>query len=113
VPRYNPDMALTLLLPPAELAAEFTALADRWTRETQHISNPTHRILHRDYQRIIGLGAQVVPLVLRRLRDQPEDWFWALRALTGHNPIKAEHTGKVRPMIDDWLEWARDNGIEL
>jgi hypothetical protein len=100
-------------LSPADLAAEFSRLADRWTEQTEHLSNPNQRILHRDYQRIIGLGPDVLPLLLRRLKDDPDDWFHALTAVTGYDPIKREHAGKLDLMVRDWLEWAQAHGINV
>lgn len=42
--------------------------------------------MHPAYQRIIGLGPEVAPLLLRELERQPDHWFWALKALTGADP---------------------------
>lgn len=109
---HVPPTALPTLSP-AELAAEFARLAERWAAETEFQSNPYKRILHRDYQRIIGLGPGVLPLLLRRLRDEPDHWFHALTAVTGHDPIRPEHAGKLPLMTQDWLDWAREHGISL
>ena len=48
------------------------------------------------YQRIIGLGMPVVPLILEELNREPNQWFWALEAITGQNPVPPEALGKVR-----------------
>ena len=50
------------------------------------------------YQRIIGLGSAVVPLLLRELERQPDHWFWALKAITGADPVPAASRGKLHEM---------------
>ncbi len=37
------------------------------------------------YQRIIGIGWPVVPLILDELQREPDQWFWALEAITDEN----------------------------
>ncbi len=66
--------------------------------------------MHPAYQRIIGLGPAVIPLILADLARQPDHWFWALRALTGEDPVPAEARGRVKAMADAWLQWGRENG---
>jgi hypothetical protein len=66
--------------------------------------------MHPAYQRIIGLGPQVIPLILGELAKQPEQWFWALAALTGEDPVPVADKGRVRAMAGAWLKWGRENG---
>ncbi len=103
-------MTATLLTPPARLAALFHHLADRWKDETRYLSSPTAICTHPAYQRIIGLGPQVIPLVLAELHREPRQWFWAMRALTGENPVAPDDQGRVQAMADAWLTWGRENG---
>jgi hypothetical protein len=65
---------------------------------------------HPAYQEIIGMGAEVVPLLLRELGREPDHWFRALHALTGADPVPAASQGKVREMAAAWLDWARRHG---
>lgn len=88
----------------------FEALANNWRHETSHISSTTKLIMHPSYQSIIGMGPAVVPLLLRRLQQGPEHWFWALSAITRHNPVKPEDAGSVSKMTEAWLEWGRQRG---
>ncbi len=62
------------------------------------------------YQRIIGLGPNAIPLILRELHDEPDHWFWALAALTGENPTGQEAAGNVDGMREAWLQWGRQRG---
>ena len=95
---------------PARMTALFHALAERWRDETKFASSTTEIVLHPSYQRIIGFGPQVLPLIFEQLERVPEPWFWALTALTGENPIPAEDVGRTRRMAEHWLQWGRVNG---
>ena len=62
--------------------------------------------IHPVYQRIIGMGQPVVLLIMREL----DHWLWALTAITGANPVKAEQRGRLDQMAQAWIEWGRENG---
>jgi hypothetical protein len=99
-----------LIAPPRRLEALFAKLSEEWQRETRYLSSTTAIATHPAYQRIIGLGPQVVPLILAELQKQPGNWFWALAALTGENPISPDEQGRVSAMTAAWLKWGRENG---
>jgi hypothetical protein len=97
--------------PPRQLAELFQELAKRWRAETLYLSSSTEIAMHPAYQRIIGLGPAVLPLILAELERQPDHWFWALHALTGADPVPPEGRGKLPIMTRAWLEWGRENGL--
>jgi hypothetical protein len=66
----------------------------------------TKFLLHPAYQRIIGLGPSALPCIFREMRRSPDYWFWALRSMTGEDPVPAEHAGNLVAMSQDWLQWA-------
>lgn len=90
----------------------FSELANQWRRETGHMSIMSDMILHPAYQRIIGMGIDVVPLILRELSQEPGHWFWALKSITGANPVKPEDKGRVKKMAEAWLDWGRQHGYK-
>lgn len=92
------------------LLQRFQELADLWKRETIHISSSSQMAMHPAYQQIIGMGPAAIPFLLEELQHQPGHWSWALRAITGENPVKDEHRGKMGLIAQDWLEWGKDNG---
>ncbi len=94
----------------SQIEAQFNMLAETWYRETLHSSAYLDKILHPAYQRIIGLGKDVIPLILRELQDAPAEWFWALRALTGEEPTTPEMAGRRDEMAKAWLNWGKENG---
>ncbi|MGB8689563.1 MAG: hypothetical protein WCD53_19790 [Microcoleus sp.] len=57
-------------------------------------------------------GRPVVPLILRDLEQKPDHWFWALRAITGDNPVKSEQRGRMKLMAQAWIQWGKENGYE-
>src|SRR5258706_12757967 len=106
-------MATALTLKEAEqeeMVARFVALASRWRTETGMLSSSSARALHPAYQQIIGMGPAALPLLLRELERAQEGWFWALKAITGEDPVPSKHRGKHSEMVRDWLQWGRNRG---
>lgn len=93
------------------LSERFHELADKWQRETKHISSITKRVLHPSYQTILGMGGDVVPLLLRDLRDNRRPWFWALSHITQENPISPADAGRMDKMVAAWLLWGKKRGL--
>jgi hypothetical protein len=63
------------------------------------------------YQRIIGMGSGVVPLILEQLQREPDQWFWALEAITEENPVPPEAAGNTHQMAAAWIEWGKSRGL--
>ncbi len=96
------------------IAAEqrFNKLAKTWKSETELVSKVTKRILHPAYQKIIGMGEPALPLILKDLAENgPDDWFWALTAISDENPITKEIAGDMAAMTEAWLKWGRNAGF--
>lgn len=93
-----------------DVESTFHALAEEWRDATEFTSSFTNMILHSAYQKIIGLGPAVVPVLLRELHHSPDHWFWALRHITRENPVAEEDAGNLDRMSEAWLEWGRQNG---
>lgn len=100
----------TLVAPPQKLEALFAKLSDEWRQDTRYLSSSSAIATHPAYQRIIGLGPQVIPLILSDLRREPGHWFWALFALTGEDPVDPADRGKMQAMTTAWLNWGRETG---
>lgn len=86
----------------------FQSLAASWKRDTARLSVLQKKILHRAYQKIIGLGAPAVPLILEELRREPDHWFWALESITDENPAAGATTFDEARTA--WLAWGREHG---
>jgi len=96
----------------SSLERQFRQLSHQWENETGMLSDLSQKVIHPAYQRIIGMGQDAVPLLLNELSKRPNHWFWALRSITGANPVKPEHRGRIKLMAQDWLCWGRDHGYE-
>lgn len=90
---------------------KFLALAEAWRREVLFCSSVTEMVLHPAYQRIIGMGTAVVPMLLRELQKQPDHWFWALTAITGADPVPPDDRGKLKKMAEAWLKWGKEQEL--
>lgn len=62
------------------------------------------------YQKIIGMGEPVIPLILAELERQPGHWSWALTAISGEDPIPPTARGRLDQMASIWLQWGREKG---
>lgn len=93
----------------SHIEVKFKKLAEQWKSETWFLSSVKEMSIHPAYQQIIGLGPDVIPLLLRELdqNDEPEHWFWALNAITGENPVAPEQRGILNEMKKAWIEWGK------
>lgn len=88
----------------------FHRLAAEWKDQSRYLSNTAQMALLRPYQRIIGMGLPVIPLILEELQREPDQWFWALEAITEENPVPPEAAGVVSLMAQAWVDWGRECG---
>lgn len=95
----------------SRMMAIFSSASMKWKEETKYCSSMTKILLHPAYQRIIGLGPDVVPFVLRDLADTGAHWSWALQALTGENPVAPENEGRPKRMAEDWIKWGKNKNL--
>jgi hypothetical protein len=58
------------------------------------------------------MGERAVPLLLGELRQEPDDWFWALHAITRASPVPEESRGNLRAMAAAWLQWGLQKGYK-
>lgn len=95
-----------------DLEKQFLELVKQWRIETRGISSTNKASQHPAYQQIIGMGQDVVPLLLRELERSSGRWFWALKAITGEDPVPQEKRGHTKEMIRYWLEWGKQKGYQ-
>lgn len=92
-----------------EVEQIFNTLSAQWLRETSIESDVGRIVFHPAYQRIIGLGPQAVPFMLRDLEQSHHHWFWALTAITGEDVAEAQTT--VSAAVEAWVAWGRSHGL--
>lgn len=108
MPLRTPDQSVPQ---PVGLERSFEELANQWRDETAMMSSASKMASHPAYQSIISMGPPVVPLILRELERETDHWFFALRALTGDDPVPPEDVGNVRKMREAWLAYGRAHGF--
>ena len=96
--------------PGQSLQRRFQRLARQWKRSHVFSSSTSQIALDPAYQQIIGMGYPAVPLVLRELEKRPDHWFWALRSITGEDPVLEDQRGNLHQMTAAWLKWGRERG---
>ena len=101
------------LIKESDAEARFKSRKARWEADVRFLSDMNEICSHPAYQEIIGMGSEALPFILRELEKEPGDWFWALKAITGEDPVPADHRGNVNLMREDWLAWAQRSGMGL
>lgn len=94
-----------------DLVERFNELAEQWRADTEFLSVISQKTAHRAYQEIIRMGMPIVPAILADLRETKSDWFTALTAITGENPITEDIAGCVDKMTDAWVAWGISKGM--
>ena len=89
----------------------FWMLAKKWRDETQWLSSTSEIAMHPAYQAIIGMGQEVVPMIIEDLRNNSGHWYWALKAISQEDPVPPSDRGSINRMKDAWLRWALQKGI--
>jgi hypothetical protein len=92
------------------IESDFYRLTQQWERERPHGADVSEMVMHTSYQRIIGMGPSVVPLLLKELERKPGHWFWALYAITGGDPVPLESQGHLKEMAAAWIAWGKKQG---
>lgn len=95
----------------ATLETCFRERVRQWKEATLLMSSITEMATHPAYQEIIGMGKAVLPLIFAEMVRAPDQWFWALKAITGADPVAAADRGNMRAMTQEWLSWAKANGF--
>lgn len=97
------------------LAERFRGQADKWRRDTEHLSSPTQMMMHPSYQAVLGMALEnkkeIIRLLIIDLQQHRNEWFWALSFLTQENPITPSDAGKMDRMIAAWVNWGRAKRI--
>jgi hypothetical protein len=91
------------------LETRFKRLSDQWHRETKFVSSSTEMVLNGAYQQIIGMGRVALPLILRDLDSKGGHWFWALKHISGEDPLLLEDAGDYEKNREAWLTWGREH----
>ena len=111
-PAIAPDRSKVFAKVAQSIEEKFIRLRDEWKAERGLESSTTRLMMHPAYRKIIGIGPEAVPLLLRELEKGPESWFWALRAITEEDPVRREDCGDGEAMAQAWLRVGRERGYK-
>ena len=92
--------------------SKFERLVAEWKTTRNQTNSGTEMFTHPAYLNIIGMGSEVVPLILREIEVSVDHWFWALKAITEKDPVPPSHRGRLKLMSEDWLRWAKKQGYQ-
>jgi hypothetical protein len=94
----------------AQKACDFYVYFKQWKKETAGLSSPRSIRMNRNYQKIIGLGESVLPLILAELQREPNDWLYALEMIAKdeENPVTDEMGFKES--LNAWINWGKTKG---
>ena len=95
-----------LVEPPA---VKFKRLAGEWRRDTRFVSAVRRKMAHPAYLKIIGMGKDALPFILKDLDDRPADWIPALISITDENPANPDDN--FEQAVRAWLKWGRDRNL--
>lgn len=93
------------------LEEQFNKLANKWKSDTAGYSTTLHITRHDSYLEIIGMGDKALPMILNDLKNEPNHWFVALKAISKVNPVPEEDIGNIEKMRIHWLKWGQANGL--
>ena len=102
---YTEPISRTLLV------QKFSDLSATWKYDNANVSSISTSVLQPSYQEIIGMGRDALPFILEELKATPNHWFWALKSISGEDPVPPEHRGDIKRMTEDWLSWGREKGF--
>ena len=95
-----------------DLQQEFDRLAKEANDASWADSSMRRFLEHPSYLQILEMGAEAIPMILRRMEEGRGHWFHAMMVLTGATPVPDESRGRIQEMNRIWLEWAKGKGYE-
>lgn len=93
------------------LEDHFENLKSIWLDEIKLSSNIFITLQHPAHIKIVELGYDVLPLMLKDLKENKNHWFYTLSLISEDNPVKSENLGNMDNMIDDWMEWGASKNL--
>ena len=96
--------------PDSPVERKFIRLREEWKAQRGPHSDTVSLVMHPAYQRIIGMGPTVIPLLLRELESNLDNWFWALMAITEADPVEESSRGDGAAMAQAWVRWGKQHG---
>ncbi|MBC7853193.1 MAG: SAM-dependent DNA methyltransferase [Pirellulaceae bacterium] len=97
---------------PKRVEQRFRELSKELEIATQLHASARFTISHPAYREIIDLGPEVIPILLREMRDDPGLWSDALHELTRADPVP-EGATSLADAARAWVAWGREQGHDV
>lgn len=94
------------------ISETFDALVAEWKATRGPHSRLDKLLSNKAYQAIIDLGQPAIPLLLREMEQRPSHWDFALKTITGADPVPRDACGDLGRIASAWVAWGHENGIE-
>lgn len=88
------------------LRNQFDGLANRWEKETAHLSSFSRRRNHSYFSLLLKIGSRSIPWVLERLKAGNPFWFLVLKEIAPNGPTE-QWNGDMKKARAKWLEWGK------
>lgn len=98
-----------------DVAARFAELADRWesfVEDNAASSNPYSYLQHEDFEAVVALGRDAVPLIVERYRHGTLFWGAALARILDDR-FGDGVVGNLRDTQRRWLAWWDENSASF
>jgi hypothetical protein len=86
----------------------FNDLYSKWKQET-FLDSSSKIFDNINYQKIIALGKNILPILINNLDGSSTFLFFALYKITNENPVQLENYGNILAMTEDWKNWWEAN----
>lgn len=93
-----------------DIEPKFRRLVTQWKASRRATSLARDLVSDPAYLAIIGMGPDVLPLILRELEGELDHWFVALKSISCEDPVPNKSKGKLDEMRAAWLKWGHEKG---
>ena len=91
---------------------KFNSLLNAWKVNTWFESNSNNIIRDENFQEIINLGEQAIPLIIKEIDEEPSQLVWALNIITGMH-IKSPYRMNLTESCKKWVELYKKGRLDL
>ena len=88
----------------------FRRAYEKWLSDTQSLSRFDKILAHESFIEIVGMGYAALPLIFRKLADQPSFIYLAAQRILGGTPKDLTQGNDFESLVASWLEWSEIAG---
>lgn len=92
------------------IKVKFEELYKKWSDNTMFLSNPKMIIEDQNFQGILNMGEQAIPLILSKIEVEPSQLVWALNIIT-KKKISNNSTISISDSCKRWVKFGKQNII--